>query len=177
MEAGLAPALLAVPLEGSVRIEDWPVAPGVRRAVVVTRHDVYATDARIVAIDSGKEVVVPRSKLVFFWGSLEGDGSNVVLVTLDPDSAAISGSSMSADGSYDLVAPMAGRPQHLLVRDGALREPGAEAGFQCGFGDLPKDAARDRLREERLRSGAPRVLTSLRSGVVAVDTDNEFMGT
>jgi len=33
-DPGLAPALLAVPLEERVRIEDWPVAPGVRRAVV-----------------------------------------------------------------------------------------------------------------------------------------------
>ena len=176
-DPGLAPALLAVPLEERVRIEDWPVAPGVRRAVVVTRHDVYAPDAKIVAIDRGKEVEVPPSRLVFLWGSAEGDGSTVVLITLDPDSAAISGSSMSEDGSYDLLAPTAGRPQHLLLRDGALREAGAEAGFQCGFGDLPKDAARDRSREERLRSGAPRVLTSMHTGVVAVDTDNEFMGT
>ena len=73
-EAGLAEALLAVPFETPVRVADWPVAPGQRRAVVMTRHDVYAPDAKIVVIDGGKEVEVPRSALAFLWGSAEGDG-------------------------------------------------------------------------------------------------------
>src|SRR5437867_13314085 len=45
-DPGLAPALLAVPPEGSVRIDDWPVAPGLRRTLVMARHDVYAPDGR-----------------------------------------------------------------------------------------------------------------------------------
>ncbi len=89
VEPALAPALLGVPLEGRVRIEDWPVAPGVRRAVVVTRHDVYAPDAKIVATLGGKEVEIPRSKLVFLWGTAEGDGATSVLITLDPDTATV----------------------------------------------------------------------------------------
>ena len=157
LDPGLAPALLGVPLEGSVRVEDWPVSPGVRRAVVVTRHDVYAPDAKIVAIDGGKEVEIPRSRLVFLWGTAEGDGATTVLITLDPDSAAVSGSSMTPDGSFDLLLPTAGRPAHLLARDGALRNAGADGqGFQCGFGDLPKDPAREALRVARLGAVSPR---------------------
>jgi hypothetical protein len=178
IEPTLASALLGVPLEGSVRIEDWPAAPGVRRTVVVTRHDVYAPDAKIVAIDGGKEVEIPRSKLIFFWGTAEGDGATSVLITLDPDTAAVTGSSMTPEGAFDLLAPSAGRPTHLLARDGALRKAGAEGqGFQCGFGDLPKDPARAALRAARQAAYVPQVLASLHTAVIAVDTDNEFMGT
>jgi branched-subunit amino acid transport protein len=178
IEPGLAPALLAVPLESSLRIEDWPVAPGSRRTVVVTRHDVYAADAKIVAIDGGKEVEIPRSKLVFLWGTAEGDGATAVLITVDPETAAVSGSSMTTDGSFDLMAPSAERAGQLLARDGALRKADAEGqGFQCGFGDLPKDPARAALRAARLATSVPQVLSSMHSAVIAVDTDNEFMGT
>jgi hypothetical protein len=177
LDPGLAPALLAVPLEGSLRIEDWPVAPGVRRAVVVARHDVYSPDAKIVAIDGGREVEVPRSSLVFLWGSAEGDGSTVSLITVDPDTGEVSGSSMSPDGSFDLVPPSGARAQHLLARADALRPVAEGEEFQCGFGDLPRDEAREQILAERRRSPSPQVLTSLHTGVVAVDTDNEFMGT
>jgi hypothetical protein len=178
IDAAVAPALLGVPLEGSVRMEDWPVAPGVRRTVVVTRHDVYAPDAKIVAIDGGKEVEVPRSKLVFLWGTAEGDGATSLLITVDPDTAAVSGSSATPDGSFDLMAPSVERPSHLLARDGALRktEPGSPS-FECGFGDLPKDPVRAALRAARQSAFVPQVLSSLHSAVIAVDTDNEFMGT
>ena len=176
IEPGLAPSLLAVPLEGSVRIEDWPVSPGVRRTVVVARHDVYAPDAKIVAIDGGKEVEVPRSKLVFLWGTAEGDGATSVLITVDPDTTAVSGSSMTPEGSFDLLAPNATRPGHLLARDGALRTaPEEGTRYQCGFADLPKDPARAALRAERQRAFVPQVLSSMHSAVIAVDTDNEFM--
>jgi len=178
VDSAVAPSLLAVPLEGSIRIEDWPVAPGARRTVIVTRHDVYAPDARIVAIDGGKEVEVPRSRLVFLWGTAEGDGATSVLITVDPDTAAVSGSSATPDGSFDLLAPSADRATHLLARDGALRkaDPGSP-GFECGFGDLPKDEARAALRAARAGAFVPQVLSSLHSAVIAVDTDNEFMGT
>jgi Metallo-peptidase family M12/IPT/TIG domain len=177
VEPTLAPSLLGVPLEGRVRVEDWPVAPGVRRAVVVARHDVYAPDAKIVVIERGKEVEIPRSKLVFLWGTAEGDGATLVLITVDPDTALISGSSMTTAGSFDLLAPSAERPFHLLARDGALREADATGqGFQCGFGDLPKDPARDALRAARLGTSLPQALSRLHSATIAVDTDNELMG-
>ncbi len=177
LDAGLAPALLGVPLEGSVAIADWPVAPGTRRTVVVAHQDVYAPDARIVAIDHGKEVEVPRSRLLFFWGSAEADGSTAVLITLDPDTGVVSGSSMSPDGGFDLLAPSAGRPEHLLARAGALSETGSSGGFQCGVGDLPRDPSRERQREARLLAASPQSLSTMHTGVVAVDTDNELMGT
>ena len=70
----LASNLLNVPMDGAVRIDGWPVAPGVRRPVRVTRHDIYDPAARIMATDGDRLVEVPRSPLVFFWGAVEGEG-------------------------------------------------------------------------------------------------------
>mgnify|MGYP001823801832 CR=1 FL=1 len=60
-------------LEETLRLADWPVAPGDRRTVELTRHDVYTPDARIVAIDRAGEREVPRSGLFFYWGTALGD--------------------------------------------------------------------------------------------------------
>ena len=52
-DPALAGALLATTIEETVSVVDWPVAPGDRRTVEVTRHDVYAPDARIVEAVGG----------------------------------------------------------------------------------------------------------------------------
>lgn len=181
-DPGLLPALLAVPLEGSVRIDDWPVAPGLRRALVVARHDVYAPDARIVAVDHGREVDVPRSRQVFFWGSIEDEPGSTVMVALDPEDQTVSGFTMSADGSFDLLPPATDRPEHHLVAAPAsLRQPGEEApGFDCGQADLPPHG-RDRQGQAESATSSdgmePRLPVSLHTAVLAMDTDNEAMGT
>ena len=181
-DPGLAPALLAVPPEGSVRIDDWPVAPGVRRALVLARHDVYSPDARIVAIEHGREVEVQRSRQVFFWGSIEDEPGSTVMVALDPEDGTVSGFTMSADGSFDLFPPAADRPRHHLVAAPAsLRRPGEEVGgFACGQGDLPADGRDQEGRAESptaSEGSGPHLLTSLHTAVLAIDTDNEAMGT
>src|SRR5450631_1067951 len=84
----VAVALLALAPEEGLRIDEWPVAPAVRRTVFLTRHEIYSPDARIVKMDGDREVELPRSKLVFFWGS---GAFGSVLVALDPDSRAFSG--------------------------------------------------------------------------------------
>jgi IPT/TIG domain/Metallo-peptidase family M12 len=176
LDVAVAPTLLGVPLEGNIRVEEWPVAPGVRRTVVVARHDVYAPDAKIVAIDGGNEIEIPRSKLVFLWGTAEGDGATSVLITVDPDTAAVWGSSTTPDGSFDLLAPVAGRVSSLLAGADALRkpDPGVEA-FGCGLDQLPKEPALASLHGRGAGGPVPQVLSSLHSAVLAVDTDNEFM--
>ncbi len=177
LDSGIGSALLGVLPEGSVTIADWPVAPGVRQTVVVTRHEIYAPDARIVAIDAGREIEVPRSRLVFLWGSATGDDAASILIVVDPDSGVVSGSSMSSIGNHDLLPPEAGRTEQLLVREGALRKDAAEGGFSCGLESLPSDLQRERERAKRLASAGQKALASLHSAVIAVDTDNEFMGT
>ncbi len=179
-DPGLAPALLAAPVESSLRIDDWPVAPGLRRTVVVARHEVYAPDARIVAIDHGREVEVPRSRQLFFWGSIEGDPESTVMLALDPEDRTLSGFTMGAGGSFDLLPPAPGRPRrHLVAAPASLRGPGQALGsFECGQGSLPSI---DREGSEGLAppptSSAvePSLPASLHTAVLAIDTDNEVM--
>jgi len=75
VDPSLVAALGETAIEETVRVADWPVAPGDRRTVELARHDVYAPDARIVAIGAEGETEVPRSRLVFLWGVAEGDPS------------------------------------------------------------------------------------------------------
>src|ERR1700753_3251058 len=46
----LIPSLLALHTGERVRVADWPVAAGVRRDVLLTRHEIYAPGARIVEV-------------------------------------------------------------------------------------------------------------------------------
>ena len=68
----LASNLLKLAVDDSARVDGWPVAPGVTRSVLVTRHDVYDPAARLVVADGDRLVDVPRSPLVFLWGSVDG---------------------------------------------------------------------------------------------------------
>jgi hypothetical protein len=169
LEPGLGQALLRVPLEGSARIEGWPVAPGARATVVVTRHDVYAPDARIFKVEGDRYVAVPRSSLVFFWGDVEGEPLARVLLWVDPGSGAVSGQSQTLEGRFVLQAPAAGGQEQLVAREEALD---AAEPFRCGNDLLPQSS----LPEPRAATGDPQpAITSLHTAKIAVDTDNELM--
>ena len=158
-----------------MRIDDWPVAPGLRRTLTVARHDVYAPDARIVAIDHGHEVAVPRSRQVFFWGAIEDEPGSTVMIALDPEDRTVSGFTMWAGGSFDVLPPDAERPgRHLVAAPASLRRPGEGAPtFDCGQGNLPANA-----ESPTASAGVePHLPTSLHTAVLAIDTDNEVMGT
>ncbi|HEX9186634.1 MAG TPA: M12 family metallo-peptidase, partial [Vicinamibacteria bacterium] len=169
----LATALRAAALDEPLRIADWPVAPGDRRTVEVARHDVYAPDARIVAIGAGGEAEVPRSRLLFFWGAAAGDPSRRVLVSLDPDTAVYGGLSLTPDGVFE-IGPGGSRDEYRLARRAGPTDPGGgPAGFECGGSlthaeDVPPASA-------ALGEAATSALSSLHTATVAVDTDNELL--
>src|SRR5260370_5845784 len=100
----VAPALLRVPLEGKLRVAEWPVSPGVRRAVTLARHHVYAAGARIVKIAAEGEVEVPRSRWVFFWGG-DDQGSTPVVVAVDPQTGSLRGITISEAWVHELTPP------------------------------------------------------------------------
>src|SRR5450759_2281938 len=80
-----APGLLAMKSEEGQEVADFPTSPGVRRRVYLVRHEIYAEGARVFRVDGRFQTEIPRSRLVFFWGSdLEGAG-NRLFVALDPD--------------------------------------------------------------------------------------------
>jgi uncharacterized repeat protein (TIGR01451 family) len=169
----LATALRVAALDEPVRIADWPVAPGDRRTVEVARHDVYAPDARIVAIGAGGEAEVPRSRLLFFWGAAVGDPSRRVLVSLDPDTGVYGGLSATPDGVFE-IRPGDGRDEYRLARRAWPADPGGgPGGFECGGSlthaeDVPPPSA-------ALGEAATSALSSLHTATVAVDTDNELL--
>ncbi len=174
-DPAVAPELLAVPLESQVRVLDWPVAPGLRGTLVVTRHEVYAPDARIVALDQGREIEVPRSRLVFFWGTIEGDPESTAMIALDPDDRTLSGFVVGADGVFDLLPPVAERPgRHLVAASASLRPSGDERSFACGQSELPQGVERPEPAPGAVEPALP---TSVHTAVLAIDTDNEAMGT
>lgn len=174
VDPALAGALLATAVEETVRVADWPVAPGDRRTVEVTRHDVYAPDARIVAIGRDGEAEVPRSPLVFLWGTVEGDPSRRVLLTLDPGTGTLGGLGMTPDGLFEVRA--AARRGEYRVSLAAEPPPGADGaagGFTCS---ASLKHAEDDVRPSATSPGAATsTLSSLHTATLAVDTDNELL--
>jgi len=164
VSADLASNLLKATVEASVRIADWPVAPGLRRSVLVTRHDVYDPGARIVAVEGDQLVDVPRSPLVFFWGAVEGEEGGSVVLTVDPRRSTIEGASETALGGFRLVPDEEGF--HLLTR--AAASVGGACGVSCEDEAASIGAASG-------RAPLPRAITVLHTASVAVDTDNELL--
>ena len=162
ISSALASNLLKLPVDGSARIDGWPVAPGIRRTVFVARHDVYDSAARIVVAEGDRLVEVPRSPLVFLWGSVDGEGGSVLL-SVDPREQTIEGRSETAYGTYRL-AP-AGPGFHVLTS--ANPTSASSCATTC---DTPS-AAREALPSELF----PQAISSLHTASVAIDTDNELL--
>jgi hypothetical protein len=173
LDARLVPALLALAPEESAAVADWPFAPGVRRAVRVERHDVWAEGAKVFRVDAGGRTEIPRSPLVFFWGGdTEGAGARV-LVVVDPSTRALTALVHGPDGVRELArdpADTAGR--HLLA---APVRPDF-AGVKCGQEDFPETASLPSSIAGRSAQGrTAAVLSSLYKGVLAIDTDKEYL--
>jgi hypothetical protein len=174
-DPALAGALLATTIEETVSVVDWPVAPGDRRTVEVTRHDVYAPDARIVAIGAEGETEVPRSRLVFLWGAVEGDPSRRVLLSVDPEAGTLGGLGVTPEGVFEIQAtPRRGEYRIASPAEAPAATGGAATGgFSCSASPThPDDDARPSPR-----SGGPvtSTLSSLHTATIAVDTDNELL--
>src|SRR5215475_2427617 len=110
--------LLRAPLGARVQFADWPVAPGMRRAVTLERHDIYAADARIVKIVPEGIVEVPRSRWLFFWGD-DAEGANRIVVSVDPDTATLHAMSMSDEGVSELTLQAGGASPKYHLGDPA----------------------------------------------------------
>ena len=177
----LPSALRDTVLEETLHLAEWPVAPGDRRTVEVTRHDVYAVDASIVAIDRAGEREVPRSGLFFYWGTALGDPSRRVLISLDPDTGKLGGLGVTPEGVWELLPLPSGSPGEYRIASTrearlAVARAGGEtgAGFVCG--GSPTHAEDVAWAADANPDGAvTSVLSSLHTVTVAVDTDNELM--
>jgi hypothetical protein len=177
LDPALARALLDLPPEGSARVESWPLAPAVRGSVVLTRHDIYAAGARILTYQGGKEVELPRSSLVFFWGPGENDAFTRALLWIDPATLAVEGVSASLDGTFQLLPPAKTGGNQMLADSDALRAPdGTVPTWSCGNGEAQHRATGAVEKAARDFAGpAGAVFSTLQKLTVAVDTDTQFM--
>ncbi len=180
--AALAPALLRVAPEETVQVAGWPVAPGVRADVRLTRFEIYAPGAKIWKVEGERRTEVPRSRTAFFRGMAENDPDVRVFVAVDPDTRRFEGLAVSSEGSYE-IRPFgkAGRGHLVTVPEYFFPENGKPQplSWACGQSGAPLDFLEDKpaaLPEgSTVDSPFGTVIASLHNVTVAVDTDNELM--
>jgi hypothetical protein len=182
LEAGLTPRLLALAPEASLEVADWPVAPEVRNDVVLTRHEVYSPESKILRVDGKKLTEVPRSRLAFYWGTAKDDDQVRVFLSLDPATGAMQSFTQSREGIHEL-RPAPGRTGKTLTHMVAPAEafvPGAATGeapsWECGEQEAaqnPRHLTGKALSSIFASASAP--FTDLHSVTMGIDTDNELM--
>lgn len=186
LESGLAPSLLRLGPEEAARVADWPVAPGRRETVVLSRHEVYAPGARIIAVDGRRQRELPRSRTVFYWGAGENDPELRVFASIDPESGRLEGFASTREGVHELKA-LAGGAHRLATPDAFLPAGATKPRWSCGEESLPRSLAlpfaAPATAPDTETTATARALTSiaaasssgLSTATVAFDTDNELM--
>jgi hypothetical protein len=179
-DAGLVPALLKTAAGGTVRVADWPVAPDTRAAVILQRREIYAPDAKVFVVDGRGQHEIPRSRLVFFFGTAE-DGSELsVFAAVDPDTGSVDGFSQTREALHELH-PLSEVPSRYLVAPPEFfqAERGESPTFTCGQDGAPLPFLEDKDEMRRMAEAADSIfapaISTLHTGTIAVDTDNEFM--
>jgi hypothetical protein len=184
LDTSLADGLLRVRLEEEVAVAGWPVAPGERADVVLTRRDVYAPGADVVEVTKDGMRRLPHSTLVFLLGKGEGAADVRIMVSVDPATREIRGLTVTPAGAHELeLVPKswhAGNRYVVGPRDLFIDDQGKAVAkdWRCGVEDLPQldFAPPAPVREKGLTpifedSG----LSTLHTATVAVDTDNQIM--
>lgn len=178
-DSRLAPTLASLAVAERIAVDGWPVAPGLLRTMILTRTEVYAPDARIVAIGSAGEIEVPRSRWLFFQGR-DPAGSARVAVALDPDTGAWRGLASSERGLHELRPPdtwTGGR--HQLATPELRSADGTPRTWECGEEQLPlmpSGIVPATAAGRQAVAGRSPLASFTKYAVVAIDTDNEFMG-
>jgi hypothetical protein len=187
----LLPTLEHLTRDQKVRIADWPVAPGVRRDVILARHEIYAPGARIFEVGAAGTRELPRSRLAFFWGVEADDPHSGVFASLDPATGTIESMTESAGVRYQLSSLEPAKPGlHLLATAQAFVDRatgGRKLKWSCGNENLlqlPTPASAPAASAERDRQASsilPEDSGAITNGgspynlmTVAVDTDHEF---
>lgn len=175
LDPAVASALLDLGPEASLAVGSWPVAPGVRQDVELVRFDVYAPDARIVKIEGTRAVELPRSRLVFFHGRSGEDPETRLVVTVDPDTRALEGLALTAEGTRRLVRDE--KAGYVVATAEALQPKAGEPAWACGHASdgLSSAGITGVSTLAELGTETAKAITSLHTAVIAVDTDNELL--
>ena len=178
LDSGLTASLLKLKPWNSAVVADWPVAPGVRQEVELTRVEVYAPGAKILKIENGRAVELPRSRHAFFQGRSVEDSETRLVVEVDPDTRTLEGTAYTREGRRNLKPAKSGG-YVVSTEAEALEKAGKGPTWSCGqeqdtqvrdllnlFGDAPAGKSLPSLGE---------AVVTLQTATIAVDTDNEFM--
>lgn len=193
-DAGLVHSLLETKIGGTVRVADWPAAPDTRAAVVLQRREIYAPDAKVFVVDDRGQHEIPRSRLAFFFGTAEDDPELRVFAAVDPDTGSVNGFSQTREALHELhplsevpslassasLKASGGLARHLVAPPELFQaERGESPTFTCGQDGAPLPFLEDKDEMRRMAEAADSVFASaistLHTGTIAVDTDNEFM--
>jgi hypothetical protein len=175
LERALALELLQAAPEETVRIEDWPIAPGLRETMLLTRHDVYAPDARIFKVEGTRLTELPRSRLVFFWGRALADETSRAFVAVDPDTKTLRGLSDSPAGLHEIRPFGSGGREHVVAPPDSMLSPSwPSPSWSCDDEEFARRSVAP-FRESAAEPAATEAITTLHTAIVAVDTDNELM--
>jgi hypothetical protein len=177
--------------ESSLRIAGWPVAPGQRADVVLTRHEVYAPDAKVWKVEGDRRTEVPRSSLAFFWGTAEDDPDVRVFVSVDPDTDQLDGFALSEHATHEIhplssvkldAAAPADRQYLVAPPEVFLEQAGEDPSWTCGQNGAPMDflLGNQATGIPAGGSGLPASLTaaaitSLHTARLIIDTDTELL--
>ena len=177
LSPGLAASLLALQVDSSLIVEGWPTAPGERSTLELTRMDVYAPGARIVKVEKGKLVDLPRSRLAFFRGQVAEDPDARVMLSVDPDMQSFEGLVSRPEGLHEIRpwGKSSRGPAYLVAgSDSFLSKVEGEApSWSCGQRTSVLDGLIAAPRSPRQK--AAKAISSLHTATIAVDTDNELM--
>jgi hypothetical protein len=167
-------AMKKLPVGGTFVVAGLADGTGARSDVKFRRVDVYAPDARIVVVDASGEHEIPRSRRIELIGA---DASNRVHAALgvDPDTGGIRGVGTTSAGTFVVTSKptkngvaLTSVPIESTYPEGVV--PRIESGDDARPSGRPEPSA-----IEIALASVSQPSASVRTGVVAVDTDNELM--
>ena len=157
----------------TIVVDRFPDAFGGAAQVTFRRVEVYAPGARIVVVDDTGEHEIPRSRRIELIGTT-ASGDMRVSLGFDPAKGALSGVGTTSAGTFVVRAEKSTRGMNLRSIPIEATYPADVVPQIIGTDDaLPSGRPDPSALALALASHAPE--GTLRSAVVAVDTDNEFM--
>jgi len=163
-------ARLALRIAGadSVRIEGFPVAPGVTGTLLLKRFEVTTPDARVTVSSPEGEQSFPFPSTAHFSGTIEGDPDSVVYLGAQEDR--VVAYLRSSYGSAYVGPDESGADFVVRAEDSPLNDAVRSQPFSCATEELP--AALTGMAEP---SFAPPMmpLAGLKQAAVRVETDRK----
>jgi hypothetical protein len=192
-------ALREIPVRESVRLERFPIAPGVTGDLVLERFDNVAPDAKLLVQGPGGEVALPFPRVAHFQGRVAGEPDSRVyvgvpgtfLVAVLQTSAGIVyvGPAGSGEGPVQHVQRRADSPRNLelaprewLCGADELPPPPGQPAHEDSHADAPASPFPASRTIASTHSGpaiAPLselAATALKSATVSIETDQELLG-